>query len=82
LVQKAVSAGQAGPIFIFEEFHTSRIGQLQIAVMLLRLHDKYGLKKIGLEGAINSGRPLDAAWFHKMGGQQSTQQREDCPDAG
>jgi hypothetical protein len=72
-----VSAGDKAPVFIFEEFHTSRIGQLQIAVMLLRLHDKYGLKKIGLEGAIHSGRPLDAAWFRNMGGPQASQQRED-----
>jgi hypothetical protein len=30
--------GTKGPIFVFEEFHTSRVGQLQIAIMLLRLH--------------------------------------------
>src|SRR6267143_6012150 len=69
-VQKTVATGEKGPIFIFEEFHTSRIGQLQIAVMLLRLHEKYGLKRIGLEGAIKSSRPLDASWFRSMGGDE------------
>src|SRR5258708_19082876 len=76
-VQKTVAGGEKGPIFIFEEFHTSRIGQLQIAVMLLRLHEKYGLKRIGLEGSIKSSRPVDASWFRSMGGDESKQDRED-----
>lgn len=68
-VQKVVASGTSGgPLFIFEEFHTSKVGRLQTAVMLLRLHDKYGLKKIGLEGAIFSNGRLDGAWFHGMGG--------------
>ena len=32
--------------------------------MLSRLHDKYGLKAIGLEGAFQSAKPLDAEYFH------------------
>ena len=53
-------ASNRGPVFVFEEFHTSRVGQLQIAVMLLRLHEKYGVHKIGLEGAMQSAGTLDA----------------------
>ena len=41
-ILKTNSSGKKGPIFVIEEFHTSRIGQLQIATMLVRLHDKYG----------------------------------------
>ncbi len=76
-VQKSVASGATGPVFVFEEFHTSRIGQLQIAVMLFRLHERYGLKKVGLEGAINSGRPLDSSWFQRMGGNEAKEDRED-----
>src|ERR1017187_8197734 len=50
VLQKA-SGGAKGPVFVFEEVHTSRIGQLQIATMLVRLHDHHGLKRIGLEGS-------------------------------
>jgi hypothetical protein len=76
-VQKVVTTGELGPLFVFEEFHTSKVGRLQTAVMLLRLHDKYGLRKIGLEGGIYSGRRLDASWFHGMGGPGASSQRQD-----
>lgn len=76
-VQKTSASGEQGPLFVFEEFHTSRVGQVQIATMLLRLHDKYGLKKVGLEGAMYSGRPLNASWFRNMGGERAHQKRED-----
>ena len=48
-VGKAVSAnsdGKKGTVFVFGEYHTSRLGQLQIAVMLLRLHDSQGLRVV------------------------------------
>jgi hypothetical protein len=63
-VQKVSTGGDKGPVFIFEEFHTSVVGQVQIATMLLRLHDKYGVKTIGLEGAFQSSRSLDPNFFH------------------
>lgn len=68
------SAGMKGPVFVFEEYHTSRVGQLQIAIMLLRLHNRYGVKKVGLEGAVQRPRPLDGTWFHNISGQSA---RED-----
>lgn len=44
-------ASTAGvPVMVLEERHDSRVGQLQHAVTLVRLHDKYGLKDIVLEG--------------------------------
>src|SRR5262245_61893280 len=70
-VRKVNTSGQQGNIFIFEEYHNSRVGQLQIATMLLRLHDRYRLKRIGLEGALQSPRPLDGAWFHNAGGPET-----------
>lgn len=77
IVQKTSVAGTKGPIFVFEEVHTSRIGQIQIATMLLRLHDKYGLKKIALEGAIWSGHPLRTGWYQTAAGGQAKTEKED-----
>ncbi len=62
-VQKTSPTGTKGPVFVFEEVHTSRVGQLQIAAMLLRLHDRHSVKNIGLEGAIWSGNPIESGWF-------------------
>ena len=71
------SAGTKGPVFVFEEFHTSRVGQLQTAVMLLRLHGQYSLRTLGLEGAIQGPRSLDATWFHTLGGSLGSSARDD-----
>ena len=76
-VRQLGTKGSLGPVFVFEEFHTSRVGQLQIAVMLLRLHDRYGMRLIGLEGAIQSDRALNAGWFHSLGGASARGRRED-----
>jgi hypothetical protein len=46
--------------------------------MLLRLHEKYGLEVIGLEGTPQRDRPLDAAWFHDAGGAAARDAREDA----
>lgn len=76
-VQKVNSEGSLGPVFVFEEYHTSRLGQHQIAIMLLRLHDNHGLRLVGLEGAIQSPRPLDVKWFHDMGDPRAARIRQD-----
>lgn len=71
------ATGETGQVFVFEEFHTSRVGQLQIAVMLLRLHDRYGVNKVGLEGMLQRSHPLDGSWFHNAGGYDARSARED-----
>jgi hypothetical protein len=76
-LEKLKKRGTKGPIFVFEEVHTSRVGQLQIATMLVRLHDKDGLKKVGLEGSIWSGHPLDSSWYHTIGGDAARPIKED-----
>jgi hypothetical protein len=76
-VEKTVTTGNKGPVFVFEEFHTSRIGQLQIATMLVRLHDKFGMRKIGLEGMAQSAEALNAAWYRTAGGDAAQSERED-----
>lgn len=50
-------------IFIFEEAHDSAMQQIEIAVMLNRLHEQYGLEYIGLEGAFANEPPLDTSWY-------------------
>lgn len=67
-VGKVVASGKASgnrAVFVFEESHTSRIGQLEIALMLLRLHNKHSLRLISLEGAISDDGFLSADWFRR-----------------
>jgi hypothetical protein len=76
-VGRKVSTGTTGPVFVFEENHAAKVGQLQIAVMLVRLHDRHGLRTVGLEGALQSPRPLAGQWFHNAGGPSAKWARED-----
>jgi hypothetical protein len=55
-------------ICVLEERHTSIPGQFEIALMLLRLHDKYGLRDIALEGLTKDKRFPSIKWFRDMGG--------------
>lgn len=71
IVQKTWASGNKGPVFVFEEVHTSRVGQLQIAAMLVRLHDRYGVTNISLEGSIWTGKALDSGWYHNAVSGQS-----------
>jgi hypothetical protein len=65
-VGKVVAAGQGRSnvsIVVFEEKHDSRVGQMEIALMLLRLQRQYGLQLVSLEGAMASKGNLPVAWF-------------------
>jgi hypothetical protein len=65
-VGKVVAAGQGRSnvsIVVFEERHDSRVGQMEIALMLLRLQRQFGLRLVSLEGAIASKGNLPVAWF-------------------
>src|SRR5262249_38516117 len=59
---------------VFQETHTSRIGQVEIALMLYRLHRDHRMRHIALEGYV-SGTAVDAAWFHRIPGPPSVRQR-------
>jgi len=76
-VQDVDAKGDKGSVIVLEEYHTSRVGQLQDAVMLVRLHDRYGLSTVGLEGCVQSARALNATRFHAMGGPGAKDARED-----
>lgn len=55
-----------GSVLIFEEDHISRIGQIEIALMLTRLYNRYHIKTIALEGAFVTDGILERKWFHKL----------------
>jgi hypothetical protein len=62
------SGGEKGaPILILEELHNSRAGQVQHAISLVRLHDKYNLRLIGLEGYLKERPKIDTNWFKSPG---------------
>lgn len=54
---------QGAPIVILEEKHDSRVGQIQHAITLVRLHDQYGLKHIALEGYLKEDLEIKTDWF-------------------
>ena len=62
-----VSTSESGvlekKVIVFEENHASRAGQIEIAIMLNRLH-KNGSKVIALEG-LEARKKLDTSWFHR-----------------
>lgn len=62
----AVNSGREPRLFVFEETHDSRIGQLQIALMLLRLHSGHQVRQVSLEGAMAAKGLLPVAWFHDL----------------
>jgi hypothetical protein len=58
------SGGTKGtPILVLEELHNSRAGQVQHAISLVRLHDKYNLRLIGLEGYLQERPKIETNWF-------------------
>lgn len=63
---KQSAPGRTGiPMVVLEERHNSRIGQLQHAIILARLHDQHGLKDIVLEGYLKERPPINTDWFTK-----------------
>jgi hypothetical protein len=51
---------------IFEEIHTSRSGQVEIAIMLNRLYHRYGVRHLALEGAVENKDQLNTKWFYSL----------------
>jgi len=72
-VTKVVEGDPKRVIFVFEELHDSKLGQVEIAIMLNRLYEDYGLKHIGLEGYLVDQPPLDLAWAHRKPSFQAKQ---------
>jgi hypothetical protein len=59
-----VNAGESNrTLFILDETHISRVAQIQHAIALTRLHDKYNLKQIALEGYFVEQPPISTNWY-------------------
>lgn len=50
VVGRAAQGGKGAPVILVEERHESKVTQIEHAVVLVRLHEKYGLREVGLEG--------------------------------
>lgn len=59
-----VKDGAVGILYLFEENHVSRAGQIEIAHMLVRLYRDQRLRTIGLEGF--TGDKLRAPWAERI----------------
>ncbi len=72
------SGGSEGRrVCVFEEKHSSVAGQLETAIMLLRLHDRYGLRHIALEG-LTTDKPFPSTqWSRRMSGTDDEELRHD-----
>jgi hypothetical protein len=62
-VGKVNKGTKGAPILILEETHVSRAGQIQHAITLVRLHERYGLKNIALEGYLKERPEIKTDWF-------------------
>ncbi len=65
-VGKSSGGTRGAPVVLMEENHLSRVGQLQLAVMLVRLRSRYGLRDIALEGYLQGGPEVKADWFARL----------------
>jgi hypothetical protein len=54
-------------LLVFEEKHTSVASQFEIALMLLRLHERHGLRHVALEGLTEDKKFPDTQWFRSLG---------------
>lgn len=69
------SGGKGVPVIVQEERHNSRVGQLQHATSLARLHDKYGLRDIVLEGYLKDRSDINTDWFTKCVSKKTAEAR-------
>jgi hypothetical protein len=50
-------------VVVLDEQHASRVGQVQIAMMLNRLYHQDNLRQLALEGAVVEKKTPDVGWF-------------------
>lgn len=58
----------ATPIVVLEENHASRAGQIEHAVTLVRLHQRYGMTDIALEGYLKQHKEINVDWYREASG--------------
>jgi hypothetical protein len=64
-VTRASPPRGGAPVIVLEERHNSRIGQIQHAMVLIRLRERYGLKTAVLEGYLKGEPEITTDWFTK-----------------
>ena len=63
IVSKTFRGIKGAPILILEERHDSRTAQIQHAITLVRLHNRYALKHIALEGYLRDRPEINTEWY-------------------
>lgn len=64
-------------VCVLEERHTSVAGQLETALMMLRLYERHGLRHIALEG-LTADAPFPATeWYRQLGGPEDEETRHE-----
>lgn len=66
-IGKTSPGTKGSPIIILEEMHTSRAGQIELAIALTRLHDQFQLRDLALEGYLKERASIDNGWYVKAG---------------
>lgn len=69
--------GAARWVCVLEERHTSVAGQVEAAIMLVRLHRRYGLRHIAVEGLTADKSAPSTSWFQKLGGPEDEELRQE-----
>lgn len=64
-VEGSFQGTKGAPIMILEEVHNSRAGQIEHAITLVRLYERYGLRHIALEGYLKERPEINTNWFAK-----------------
>ena len=80
-VGKCGKGDKGAPILILEENHASRAGEVEVAILLLRLHSQYGLKDIALEGYLKGRPAIDSSYWEKASRGDSAARPLLCPGA-
>jgi hypothetical protein len=62
-VAKSSNGTKGAAILVLEEDHLSRVGQIQHAITLVRLHNQHGLRHIALEGYLKERPEITTDWF-------------------
>ena len=64
---RAVSGGSRGaPILLLEERHDSRAGQIEQAIVLVRLYEQCGLRDVALEGYLEGDPEVTTEWYERV----------------
>lgn len=66
-VSRSGTGSRGAPILVLEETHTSRPGQLEQAIALVRLHEQFDLRDIALEGYLKERPAITTEWFARAG---------------